>query len=220
MPEGVKRMIMMRKKTLFLLPVLCVMLLSCTDRKPVSSVHEEPVLRKDTVFAKKMEVAETVKAKPLTYKILVPFCTGDLASDLRGKRKTILFVNQLPIRMGKVQVADVELSDSSYLEPGTVRNFTFSGKRYKLEAKAKGEDIYENYCLLLNGERIVREAQVDDAWFRLLFAGDLDGDGKLDLVLSVPAHYENLRVVLFLSSCAQGGQQLGKAAEVDDDFSC
>lgn len=260
MPEGVKRMIMMRKKTLFLLPVLCVMLLSCTDRKPVSSVHEEPVLRKDTVSAKKMEVAETVKAKPLTYKILVPFlyrlcdpdtlinrnwaelyqqgkdyyvgkahyrirkeedpCTGDLASDLRGKRKTILFVNQLPIRMGKVQVADVELSDSSYLKPGTVRTFTFSGKRYKLEAKAKGEDIYKNYCLLLNGERIVREAQVDDAWFRLLFAGDLDGDGKLDLVLSVPAHYENLRVVLFLSSCAQGGQQLGKAAEVDDDFSC
>ena len=71
MPEGVKRMIMMRKKTLFLLPVLCVMLLSCTDRKPVSSVHEEPVLRKDTVSAKKMEVAETVRAKPLTYKILV-----------------------------------------------------------------------------------------------------------------------------------------------------
>ena len=36
------------------------------------------------------------------------------------------------------------------------------------------------------------------AYFRLLFAGDLDGDGKLDLVLSLPLHYENLRVVLFL----------------------
>ena len=35
--------------------------------------------------------------------------------------------------------------------------------------------------------------------FALLFAGDLDGDGKLDLVLSLPTDYEELRVALFLS---------------------
>jgi len=104
--------------------------------------------------------------------------------------------------------------------PGTTSRFAFAGKRYELVAKAQGEDVYKNYTLLLNGERICREAEVDGAYFRLLFAGDLDGDGKLDLVLSLPLHYENLRVVLFLSSCAPPGLQIGKAAEIVDDFSC
>ena len=61
---------------------------------------------------------------------------------------------------------------------------------------------------------------MNGAYFRLLFAGDLDGDGKLDLVLSLPLHYENLRVVLFLSSCAPPDLQIGKASEIVDDFSC
>ena len=147
-------------------------------------------------------------------------CVGGMTPHLSGKRNTILFVNQLPINLGKVKTADVEISDTTFLVPGTTSSFTFAGKHYKLEAKAQGEDVYKNYTLLLNGERICREAEVDGAYFRLLFAGDLDGDGKLDLVLSLPLHYENLRVVLFLSSCAPPGLQIGKAAEIVDDFSC
>ena len=131
-----------------------------------------------------------------------------------------MFVNQLPIRMGKIQVANIEMSDSSYLFPGTAYSFTFLGKRYKLEAKAHGEDVFQNYVLLLNGERVFREVEAGDAYFALLFAGDLDGDSKLDLVVSVPLDNVNLRVFLFLSTCAPPGLQIGKAAEIVDDFSC
>ena len=126
----------------------------------------------------------------------------------------------MPINLGKVKTADVEISDTTFLAPGTTSRFAFAGKRYKLVAKAQGEDVYKNYTLLLNGERICREAEVEGVDFRLLFAGDLDGDGKLDLVLSLPLHYENLRIVMFLSSCAPPGLQMGKAAEIVDDFSC
>ena len=250
----------MRLKYTFLLSIFCVIILSCTDKKPVSQEQGASVEQKDSMPVKKTDCVEVVKKKPLTYKILVPFayrfcnpdtlinknwvelykdgkdyyvgkacysiqkkedaCVGGMIPHLSGKRNTILFVNQLPINLGKVKTADVEISDTTFLAPGTTSSFTFAGKHYKLEAKAQGEDVYKNYTLLLNGERICREVEVDGAYFRLLFAGDLDGDGKLDLVLSLPLHYENLRVVLFLSSCAPPGLQMGKAAEIEDDFSC
>ena len=192
----------MRFKYAFLLLTFCVIILSCTDKKPVSQALGASVPQEDSVPVKKVDSVKVAKTQPLTYKI------------------TILFVNQLPVNLGKVKTADVEISDTTFLAPGTTSRFAFAGKRYELVAKAQGEDVYKNYTLLLNGERICREAEVDGAYFRLLFAGDLDGDGKLDLVLSLPLHYENLRVVLFLSSCAPPGLQIGKAAEIVDDFSC
>ena len=147
-------------------------------------------------------------------------CGSGTAPQLSGKRNTILFLNQLPIRLGKVQAANIEISDTTYLIPGTTYSFTFLGKRYKLEAKAQGKDVFQNYALLLNGERFFREVEAGCAAFNFLFAGDLDGDSKLDLVLSAPIDNESLRVFLFLSTCAPPGLQIGKAAEIVDDFSC
>ena len=253
-------MIMKKVKSLVFLLSLCMILLSCTDKKPVSQAKELSVQQEDSVPVKKVDSVDVAKKKPLTYKILVPdayrYCNPDTlinknwvelykegkdydvgkarysieiipdecgsgtAPQLSGKRNTILFVNQLPIRMGKIQVANIEMSDTSYLFPGTAYSFTFLGKRYKLEAKAHGEDVFQNYVLLLNGERVFREVEAGDAYFALLFAGDLDGDSKLDLVVSVPLDNESLRVFLFLSTCAPPGLQIGKAAEIVDDFSC
>ena len=250
----------MRLKYAFLLSIFCVIILSCTDKKPVSQAKESSIQQEDSMPVKKVDSVDVAKKKPLTYKILVPdayrYCNPDTlinknwvelykvgkeyyvgkarysieiipdecgsgtAPQLSGKRNTILFVNQLPIGMGKIQVANIEMSDSSYLFPGTTYSFTFLGKRYKLEAKAHGEDVFQNYVLLLNGERVFREVEAGGAYFALLFAGDLDGDSKLDLVLSAPIDNENLRVFLFLSSCAPPGLQIGKAAEIVDDFSC
>ena len=253
-------MIMKKVKSLVFLLSLCMILLSCTDKKPVSQAQESSVQQEDSVPMKKVDSVKVAKTQPLTYKILVPFayrfcnpdtlinknwvelykdgkdyyvgkaryniqkkedaCVGGMTPHLSGKRNTILFVNQLPINQGKVKAADVEISDTTFLAPGTTSRFAFAGKRYKLEAKAQGEDVFINYALLLNGERFFREVEAGGACFNFLFAGDLDGDSKLDLVLSAPTDYENLRIFMFLSSCAPPGLQIGKAAEIVDDFSC
>ena len=250
----------MRLKYAFLLSIFCVIILSCTDKKPVSQAQAASVQQEDSVPVKKVDSVKVVKRQPLTYKILIPspyrYCDPDTmisknwvelykvgkeyyvgkarysieiipdecgsgtAPQLSGKRNTILFVNQLPIRLGKVQAANIEISDTTYLIPGTTYSFTFLGKRYKLEAKAQGKDVFQNYALLLNGERFFREVEAGCAAFNFLFAGDLDGDSKLDLVLSAPIDNESLRVFLFLSTCAPPGLQIGKAAEIVDDFSC
>ena len=250
----------MRLKYAFLLSFFCVIILSCTDKKPVSQAQESSVQQEDSVPVNKVDSVKVTKKQPLTYKILIPspyrYCNPDTmisknwvelykvgkeyyvgkarysieiipdecgsgtAPQLSGKRNTILFVNQLPIRLGKVQAANIEISDTTYLIPGTTYSFTFLGKRYKLEAKAQGKDVFQNYALLLNGERFFREVEAGCAAFNFLFAGDLDGDSKLDLVLSAPIDNESLRVFLFLSTCAPPGLQIGKAAEIVDDFSC
>lgn len=48
---------------------------------------------------------------------------------------------------------------------------------------------------------------------RLHWAGDLDRDGVSDLLVDVADHYNEVHLVLFLSSIAKEGELLGKAAE-------
>lgn len=53
----------------------------------------------------------------------------------------------------------------------------------------------------------------DDATPALLFAGDLDRDGRLDLVFDTTDHYNVSRPTLFLSSAARDGELVGAAAQ-------
>ncbi|HUR80371.1 MAG TPA: hypothetical protein VM733_06375 [Thermoanaerobaculia bacterium] len=46
------------------------------------------------------------------------------------------------------------------------------------------------------------------------FAGDLDHDGRLDLVMNASRHWNEGRPTLFLSTSAKSGQLVGKAAEL------
>lgn len=52
----------------------------------------------------------------------------------------------------------------------------------------------------------------DEATWKLLWAGDLDGDGKLDLLLNLSTHYNVSTRRLFLSSGAKKGQMVGEVA--------
>ena len=66
-------MIMKKVKSLVFLLSLCMILLSCTDKKPVSEVQDSSVQQEDSVPVKKVDSVKVAKKQPLTYKILVPF---------------------------------------------------------------------------------------------------------------------------------------------------
>lgn len=70
-------------------------------------------------------------------------------------------------------------------------------------------------ALTVDGSRMQRLFSVDghdEAHWRLLWAGDLDGDGKLDLYLDLNGHYNVSARRLFLSSAAKSGALVGEVA--------
>lgn len=82
----------------------------------------------------------------------------------------------------------------------------------------------ENYKLYLtvgNKEQLLlTEKSFNDTFVILLFAGDIDGDGKLDFIFEANRHYEEERVVLFLSSKAKSGEAVKKVSEIAIGFDC
>ena len=53
---------------------------------------------------------------------------------------------------------------------------------------------------------VIAKDSFQDAFVELLFVGDIDIDGKLDLIFETKRNYEEKRVILFLSSEADENQ--------------
>lgn len=99
--------------------------------------------------------------------------------------------------------------------PGDTLQFTFLNKEYFLFATGKKtttlSDVdyhsIENYKLFLQteveGEQVrqllVEHENFDEAMVSVLFAGDIDGDGSLDLLLDNSRHYNVANPTLYLS---------------------
>ncbi len=79
------------------------------------------------------------------------------------------------------------------------------GFRYYLEHGAKKQMLLETAAMTHDGEDV---APV------ILWVGDMDGDGKIDMLVSVAGESCNYDVRLYLSSMAGKGEFLGKAAEL------
>jgi hypothetical protein len=54
---------------------------------------------------------------------------------------------------------------------------------------------------------------LSDAEWEMLWAGDLDGDGRLDLYMNLSHHYNMTHQILFLSTAAGAGDLVGRVAE-------
>jgi hypothetical protein len=101
------------------------------------------------------------------------------------------------------------------IQPKKKFKFTFSGIKYTLSAegtlKKQDEDseymVLTNYRLYLtaniNGkdhtDLLVAQDIFDDQMIKIIFAGDIDGDSKLDLIIDTSYHYNMGRPTLYLS---------------------
>ena len=117
-------------------------------------------------------------------------------------------------------------SDEIAIIPGDSLFFEWGGKTYKLRAEAKevdevdpqdseSWDRFKDYQLYLSdGEREQVFFVQESFWnsrSEILFIGDIDNDGKPDILMSDPANYETVSMVLFLSSMAEEDKIVGYA---------
>lgn len=140
----------------------------------------------------------------------------------------LFLVRDLPgIESGSLRLPDAAWRDAQLL-PGTLIDFFFQRSALVLQAhgSASFEEIYElrlrDYSIVLTSpDRDTRQV----LWSRskglsatpiLRWAGDLDRDGHIDLLLEEPAlesgdlHYE-----LYLSSQARTGEYMRRAGDVE-----
>jgi hypothetical protein len=89
------------------------------------------------------------------------------------------------------------------------------------EADHREVEIFNYQVKIYNDSEQDRKRQVGltipelqtDATPRLVWAGDLDRDSKLDLLFDATYHYNVTHLVLYLSSAAKEGELVGKVAE-------
>lgn len=89
-------------------------------------------------------------------------------------------------------------------------------ERYTLDDSETGPPSNRQHRVRLIGPQRSQNLKDDEYRMRpveLLWAGDLDGDGKLDLLLQVPSHEAATIYRLFLSSAAKGDDLLDWIAE-------
>ena len=117
------------------------------------------------------------------------------------------------LRAGGIRAADVVNHELNYRGPLSI---SLGERRYQLRLQTVREDLSDAKVILTDGKRtqVLYSADgfVDDPHFEIEWAGDLDRDGKLDLIVNLSRKYSVHPHRLLLSSRASGTQLVGEAA--------
>lgn len=163
-------------------------------------------------------------------------CSGDSTKSIETKTQTLLLIKNPDLQQGEINA--VKLSKTK-IWPGQKMTFKFNNVTYQLRAEGDvlssykahtdtGEELFrvvKNYKLYISAAGIpeslfLTEESFNDTFTELLFIGDIDRDGKPDLVIRSNRDYEEERALLFLSSQAGKGQIISKAGEIAIQFDC
>jgi len=153
-------------------------------------------------------------------------CSGDATLTFISEAK-FLFSNSINYNKNNFQSV---ISEVKPMLPGEKFVFTFEDQIYELESfgerlNSDGYDV-KNYLLVYSTagaaskQTIVSIPTIEYTSVKLLFIGDLDGDGKPDIILDAPSNYENKNIILFLSSTANDDEYLRCEACTSDWFDC
>jgi hypothetical protein len=136
--------------------------------------------------------------------------------------KTALSDTVVLLMTGSNDLADRRLStahlDTNAVYPGDTLAVKFGDREYYLFATGNKEKespnnqwyVISNYRLYLStkvdgrqvNQLLVAHENFDDAMTHIIWAGDIDGDNRLDLIINLARHYNEGRPTLFLSKPA------------------
>ena len=163
-------------------------------------------------------------------------CWGDSVKYVDSQRKPLIFIKgiipqneeifTIPVKKRRVWVGE------KYSFSFNEKTYTFRGDGNTIKSEMAHTDDglerwdeVENYKLYLSEEGkaeqlIVAIPAFNNTFVKILWIGDLDGDGKPDFILDTSRHYEEETVLLFLSSKAGNGEIVKIAASSSYGFAC
>ncbi|WP_306565084.1 hypothetical protein [Flavobacterium lindanitolerans] len=164
-------------------------------------------------------------------------CAGDSTKIINSATKTLLFIDLPELKSGEVKSLKM---DRNKIWPNEKITLAFNGTEYILRGEGEvlasekvinddgKEELFQNvknYRLYISTKNtpeklLLQEPSFNDTFVELLFAGDIDRDGKLDFIFGANRDYEEERVILFLSSKAEPGSHVKKVAEIAIQFDC
>ncbi|TPG40214.1 hypothetical protein [Flavobacterium pectinovorum] len=135
------------------------------------------------------------------------------------KDTCLILIEKLPYFIDG-NISNVKIPENIYPEDNF--KFSYKGIEYTLFAtgKKKREQsdadwiVVSNYKLYLTAvidgkqitELLVAKKDFDDQMIQIMFAGDLDDDNKLDLIINTASHYNVSSPTLYLSKPAKKGR--------------
>lgn len=139
--------------------------------------------------------------------------SAQTGKDVQVNTKTtpVLLVKDLLLRPGRVRT----VAGSADLNAGASIPLSLNGRSYRLEVRTPKKPASEDDGLstaklvLVHGaaeQVLVGIEEGDAAHWNLLWAGDMDGDGRLDLYVDASYHYNVGMKRLFLSKSARPGE--------------
>lgn len=134
-------------------------------------------------------------------------CSGLPTQSIETNRNSLLLFRIPFIKEGKLDSVKI---NNKTIEPNHSIHFSLNGQQYSLKARGVNpiEHDYRNkpnafYELYLESggfiTPILYQTNYNDTFTQILFIGDLDQDGKPDIILSSPRDYEEERVLIYLS---------------------
>jgi hypothetical protein len=141
----------------------------------------------------------------------------DNPGERTGKRVSVAGFEELflvrgrNLHPGKVTPARPDFAE--LLIPVSKPVFVLGPREYQLSYRCLGEECT---LVLASGElsQDLETVAGDDVAHHVSFAGDLDHDGRLDLIVDLSRHYNESRPTLWLSSAAKEGQLVAMTAEL------
>lgn len=147
-----------------------------------------------------------------------------------GQDDVLFYLREMPgLASGRIATAYSGRGDPLSLT-GLDRDFMLYARQAgRLHFDCLGDGAARNCALVLEhdgrrqvlgrwqGDASAGESQLmlaSEAWPHLRWAGDVDRDGKLDLLIDMTDHYNVSAPTLFLSSQAAAGELVGAAAEL------
>lgn len=137
--------------------------------------------------------------------------------SVAGKEKPVfIFSGVSELKPGNVTASSVKKEN---LKPKDVLKAQIGDDTitWWVKGKEKQKEEYTNFSVTASNKRgsqtlvSVEHASLDHTP-SLMWCGDLDGDGKLDMIMDTSTDYNMSKVTLFLSSKAKKGKLVGEAA--------